>query len=407
MILVSMLFLILHDDSEGIPGYDTCAWPIRLPGGAVRPAMNATTGLGLARSCCTWRGTRGVLLHGAADLSDEDDALGLVVVEEELDEVDGGGAREGVAADADAEGLAEADLGSLVDGLVGEGAGAGDDADAAGGVDGAGHDADLAAFRVITPGQLGPTRRDLDCERRAAATRISSFWGMPSVMATMRGTSFSMASIMASAAPGEGRRDGSVRLGLTHGLLDRAEDGEAEVGLTGLLGRDTANELGAVFEGLLAVEGAGLAGEALADDAGVLVDEQVLDRVLVRARAVDDEKPRASGRRSETAACLNMLTIREECSEREREGYGVTVWKRRGIADWKIDSWTKSHTAQSANVLRSASLRPNRETAPSVLLSLSLRRYSRSPSNSLCPLFPAWLCLCWPAPENALAQKAN
>lgn len=40
----------------------------------------------------------------------------------------------------------------------------------------------------------------------------------------------------------------------TH-LLDGAKDGEAEVVLTGLLGADAANELGAVLERLLAVEG--------------------------------------------------------------------------------------------------------------------------------------------------------
>ena len=84
------------------------------------------------------------LLGLAADLADHDDALGGVVAQEEVQAVDEVGAVEGVAADADAEGLAQADLGGLVDGLVGQGAGAGHDADAALLVDVAGHDADLA-----------------------------------------------------------------------------------------------------------------------------------------------------------------------------------------------------------------------------------------------------------------------
>src|SRR6266481_5105970 len=86
---------------------------------------------------------------------------------------------------------------------------------------------------LITPGQLGPTRRDFDwllsafttyrptkrekegeqkgtskcCShttRRNELTRISSAWGMPSVMQTIKPISFSIASIMASAALGGG-----------------------------------------------------------------------------------------------------------------------------------------------------------------------------------------------------------
>lgn len=56
-------------------------------------------------------------------------------------------------------------------------------------------------------------------------------------------------------------------------LLHRVKDRETEVGLATLSGRDTADHLGAVLDSLLAVEGALLAREALADDLGVLVDE--------------------------------------------------------------------------------------------------------------------------------------
>lgn len=47
--------------------------------------------------------------------------LRRLVLHEDLEDVDVLRAREGVAADTDAEGLAEADLGRCVDGLVGEG----------------------------------------------------------------------------------------------------------------------------------------------------------------------------------------------------------------------------------------------------------------------------------------------
>ena len=56
---------------------------------------------------------------------------------------------------------------------------------------------------VITPGQFGPTRIDFEpCSARL--TRAMSRTGMPSVMQTMRGVSASIASQIASAAPGGG-----------------------------------------------------------------------------------------------------------------------------------------------------------------------------------------------------------
>lgn len=97
----------------------------------------------------------GVLLGGAANLANHDDAVGLLVLDEDLEAVDEVCAAEGVAADADDEGLAEAGLGGLVDGLVGQGAGAGDDADAAALVDEAGHDADLALAGGDDAGAVG------------------------------------------------------------------------------------------------------------------------------------------------------------------------------------------------------------------------------------------------------------
>ena len=59
------------------------------------------------------------------------------------------------AARTDAEGLAEADGGRLADGLVGQGAGARDDANVAGAVDVAGHDANLALVGLDDAGAVG------------------------------------------------------------------------------------------------------------------------------------------------------------------------------------------------------------------------------------------------------------
>ena len=72
-------------------------------------------------------------------------------------------------------------------------------------------------------------------------------------------------------------------------LGDGVEDGEADVGLAALAGGDAADHPGAVGDGLLGVEGSLRAGEALADDLGVLVDE---DRHLT---SLPLEVRRASG----------------------------------------------------------------------------------------------------------------
>ena len=80
------------------------AWPIRLPSGAVRPAMNAA--FGTSRRCSAAHAAA-VLLGRAADLADEDDRLGLGVGGEELQDVEERRPDDRVAADPDAGRLAE------------------------------------------------------------------------------------------------------------------------------------------------------------------------------------------------------------------------------------------------------------------------------------------------------------
>ena len=61
------------------------AWPIRLPSGAVRPAMKAT--FGMSAQVLGGPG-RGRLLGRAADLADQHDRVGLGVGGEELEDVE-------------------------------------------------------------------------------------------------------------------------------------------------------------------------------------------------------------------------------------------------------------------------------------------------------------------------------
>ena len=83
------------------------------------------------------------LLVGAADLADHDHRLGLRIVVEQLQNVDVLQSVDRIAADADAGGLPEAELGELPDRLVGERARARHHPDRASSVDVPRHDADL------------------------------------------------------------------------------------------------------------------------------------------------------------------------------------------------------------------------------------------------------------------------
>ena len=107
------------------------AWPIRRPGGAVRPAMNDAIGLRTSRA----DERRRLLLLLAADLADEDDRLGVRVLVEEVEHVDEVRADDRVAADPDAGRLAHAGIGHGLHDLVGQGPGARDEPHRAVGVD--------------------------------------------------------------------------------------------------------------------------------------------------------------------------------------------------------------------------------------------------------------------------------
>lgn len=97
----------------------------------------------------------GLLLSGTTNLADHDDTVCLLVLREDLETVDEVGAAERVTTDTDDERLTQAGLSGLVDSLVGQGTGTGDDTDTAALVDEAGHDADLALARGDDTGAVG------------------------------------------------------------------------------------------------------------------------------------------------------------------------------------------------------------------------------------------------------------
>ena len=178
------------------------AWPIRRPGGAVRPAMKATIGtFGQVLGAIGGRG----LLGAAADLAHEHDGVRVRVVLEQPQDVREAGARDGVAADAHAGRLADARIGEGLDHLVGQGARPAHQAHVTRLVDGARDDAHLGLAGDVAPGQLGPmSRAPLACT--SATTLSMSSTGMCSVMQKMVPMPASTASRIASGAPGPGRR---------------------------------------------------------------------------------------------------------------------------------------------------------------------------------------------------------
>ncbi len=210
----------------------------------------------------------------SADFTDHDEGFGVRVVVEHFHDIEVRGAIDGVAADANAGGLAMAAAGELPHGFVGEGAGARDDADLAGVVDVTGHDADFAgaggddagavraneaggAFlkRGFDPHHVddGDAFGDADDEFDPGINGFEDRVG------------------------GAGGRDedhGGVATGLGAGLHDGVENGDlAFEGLAAAAGSDSGDDIGSVIHAGFGVEATGFSCDALHEQAGVFVNE--------------------------------------------------------------------------------------------------------------------------------------
>lgn len=98
---------------------------------------------------------RRVLLGRPANLANHDHPVRLLIFQEDFQAINEIRPAERVPPDAHDQRLPEPGLRGLVDGFVGEGSGAGDDADAAAPVDEAGHDADFALAGGDYAGAVG------------------------------------------------------------------------------------------------------------------------------------------------------------------------------------------------------------------------------------------------------------
>ena len=223
----------------------------------------------------------GLFLGGAADLADHDDPLGLGVLVEHLEDIEVGGAVDRIAADADAAALSVAARGELPDGLVGEGAGAGDDTDGALLVDVARGDADAAAAVGILAGAGG----DESGAVRADEAGLGAFHRLLDLHHVDDGDSLGDGDdeIKARGHTLEDRirrergrdEDGRDRgAGLADGLIDGIEDRNLILEELASLARgDAGHHLGAVVEAELGVACSETAGDALDEDLGVGSDE--------------------------------------------------------------------------------------------------------------------------------------
>src|SRR5262249_14142075 len=209
----------------------------------------------------------------AADLADHHDRLGGAVLREQLEGCGVVGADDGIAADADAGGLADAQGRELIDGLVGEGPAAADDTHRPALVDMAGHDADLALLSrgddARAVGADEPRAPALQVgvdpnhvERRDALGDADDQLdpGVRRLQDRIRG------------AGGRAQDHGAVGAGLAHRLLDAVEEREALDGGAALPRGDAAHDTGAVFAAADRVEGAVFA-HALDQDPRVLADQ--------------------------------------------------------------------------------------------------------------------------------------
>ena len=188
-----------------------------------------------------------ILLHRTADLTNDHDTLGLGVLEEELDHVSGGRTREGVTTDTDDERLAETDLGGLVHSLVREGTRARHNTNAAGRVNVAGHDTDLAALGVDHTRAVGT-----DHARLAL------------VLKSVGDTDL----VLLGNSLGNGNDERDLGINSLNDRVSRGRRGDVEHGCVGvslldrvlhrreygLLWRHTTNDVGTVRNGLLTVE---------------------------------------------------------------------------------------------------------------------------------------------------------
>src|SRR5438876_9137961 len=215
----------------------------------------------------------GRLLVAAADFANQNNALGARIALEELEHIDEVHAAHRIAADADAGALAEADVGGLEDGLVGERPRARHDADRALLVNKARHDADLAFLggddaRTVGADQARGAAREHRLHPHHVVHRDSLGDAHDQVDAGVGRFQYRIR------GPGRGHVDHAGRgTGRAHRVLHGVEYRESQMLLSAPARGHAAHQLRAVGDRRLRMKGSLLAGKSLADDARIAVDQ--------------------------------------------------------------------------------------------------------------------------------------
>ncbi len=216
---------------------------------------------------------RGFFFRGAADLADEEDGVGLGVVFESFQDVDEVHILDGVPADADGGRLTDARVRKLERRLIGEGAGARDEADVTGLADAGRRDAE---FRLQRGEETGAVRAD---ETGLPALHIAAHFDHIE-NGDMLGNADDERQFRIDGfhdrVCGKTRGDiddGGVRARRLHGVDDGVEDGDALDDLSRLARSDTRDDLRAGVEHLTRMEEGGFARDALYDGFGILINQ--------------------------------------------------------------------------------------------------------------------------------------
>ena len=263
---------ILSDALPEPPEMIAPAWPIRLPGGAVCPAMNAASGLVNLPGCLE---VRGLLLGVAADLAHHQHGLGLRVGLEQRQGVDEARAVDRVAADADAGALADPQVRELPDGFIRQGARSAHDPDPPGLVDIARHDADLALAGRDDPGAVGADQPGVRAVRLQVGHGAGHVDHRDALGDRDDHRDAGVGGLHDRVGRERRRDEDHRRVGarLLHGLGDGVEDRDAERRRPAAAGRRPAHQVRPVRLALLGVERPRLARDALTDQPRVLVDQ--------------------------------------------------------------------------------------------------------------------------------------
>src|SRR3984893_12869710 len=216
---------------------------------------------------------RGILFRRSADLADHDDRLGRLVGQEHLQNLNEFGALHRIAADAHGSGLTETGARGWIDRLIGKGAGARHDSDLAGRENISRHNADLAFPRRH---HAWAVRAD-ETRRRSGQGALDTYHvqhrdplGDADNERNLRLNRFANG----VCSPSRRHIDHTgIAIRLRLRLGNRIEDRQPEMRDTALSRRSPANHLRAVSDGLIGMERTVLAGEALTNHSGVLVDE--------------------------------------------------------------------------------------------------------------------------------------